>query len=47
MLQRDVRLMDVALSLGFVSHAHFSDTFRARTGLTPSDWRRENCRHDA
>ena len=47
MLQRDVRLMDIALSLGFVSHAHFSGTFRARTGLTPSDWRRENCRPDA
>lgn len=47
MLQRDVRLMDIALSLGFASHAHFSGTFRIRTGLTPSDWRRESGRHDA
>jgi AraC-like DNA-binding protein len=47
LLQRDVRLIDIALSLGFVSHAHFSGTFRARTGLTPSDWRRGNRRYDA
>ena len=32
-------LTAVALELGFASHAHFSATFRARTGHTPSAYR--------
>jgi AraC family transcriptional regulator len=44
MLQRDDRLVDIAQSLGFASHAHFSGVFSARTGLTPSAWRRAHCR---
>lgn len=31
---------DIAASLGFSSHAHFSGVFRRLTGVSPSDWRR-------
>jgi len=36
-------LTGIAIELGFASHAHFSATFRARTGQTPSAYR-ENAR---
>jgi len=34
-------LTSIALELGFASHAHFTAAFHARTGSTPSDYRRE------
>ncbi len=42
MLSDDKSLTEVALELGFASHAHFSATFRARTGHTPSGYRRQS-----
>lgn len=33
-------LTDLALSLGYSSHSHFSANFRAAFGMTPSDARR-------
>ena len=36
-------LSEVALQLGFSDHAHFSTSFRRRTGMTPSRYRME-CR---
>lgn len=35
-----VSLADMALGLGFASHAHFTTVFSARTGMTPSAYRR-------
>jgi AraC-like DNA-binding protein len=32
-------LTALALELGFADHSHFTNTFRAETGLTPSAWR--------
>ena len=40
MLSHDAPLTTLALELGFASHGHFSATFHARTGLTPSEYRR-------
>jgi AraC-like DNA-binding protein len=37
-------LTSIALELGFASHAHFTAAFHARTGSTPSDYRREPAR---
>jgi AraC-like DNA-binding protein len=34
-------LGDVGLACGFATQAHFSTVFKARTGLSPSQWRRE------
>lgn len=36
----DASLADMALGLGFASHAHFTTVFSARTGITPSAYRR-------
>ncbi len=33
-------ITDLALELGFSSHSHFTATFRAVLGITPSDYRR-------
>lgn len=41
----DAPLTAVALESGFASHAHFSAFFRARTGVTPSHYRKT--RHPA
>lgn len=38
----DFTLVDVALTLGFSSQAHFTSTFRRFTGSTPYQWRRTN-----
>jgi transcriptional regulator GlxA family with amidase domain len=35
-------LIDIALSCGFSSHAHFSNTFRHVIGVTPSEYRRSH-----
>jgi len=40
LLAGDVSLTTIALELGFASHGHFTATFHARTGVTPSDYRR-------
>ena len=34
-------LTSMALELGFASHAHFTSAFHARTGMTPSAFRRD------
>jgi AraC-like DNA-binding protein len=37
------KLVDVALSVGFQTQAHFTTVFKRFTGTTPHQWRRENC----
>jgi AraC family transcriptional regulator len=37
----DIPLIQVALEVGFQSHAHFSTVFRKFTGTTPGKWRCE------
>lgn len=37
----DAALVTIALDLGFSSHAHFSASFHAFTGMTPSEYRRQ------
>lgn len=39
LIERKLRLIDIAHALGFSSTAHFSTVFRQETGLTPSAWR--------
>lgn len=36
----DATITDVAISLGFATHAHFSAVFRMRVGVTPMEYRR-------
>lgn len=36
----------IALESGFASHAHFTSTFRSRTGITPSEFRRGSSVHN-
>jgi AraC family transcriptional regulator len=38
---RDQSIGQIALSAGFADHSHFARTFKARTGVTPSEYRRE------
>ena len=38
----DKRVSDVAMETGFFDHAHFIRTFKGKTGLTPTQYRR-NC----
>jgi AraC family transcriptional regulator len=38
----DMPLVDIGLSAGFPSQAHFSTTFKRETGLTPGQYRRAN-----
>lgn len=40
LLAQDAPLTTLALELGFASHGHFTATFHARTGFTPSEYRR-------
>jgi AraC family transcriptional regulator len=40
LLAHGAPLTMLALELGFASHGHFTATFRARTGSTPSEYRR-------
>ncbi len=35
-----VRIVDIALDLGFSSQAHFTEAFRRAVGLSPAKWRR-------
>ena len=41
LLQKDRRILDIALDLGFSSHEHFSRTFKETFGLTPDDYRKD------
>lgn len=40
-LETDKRLVDIALDFGFVSHEHFSRTFKNTFGMSPSQYRKE------
>lgn len=40
LLQKDSRILDIALELGFTSHEHFTRTFKETFGMTPEEYRR-------
>lgn len=40
LLEHSVELVEVASTLGFSSHGHFSASFKAEYGVTPSEFRR-------
>lgn len=40
LLQRDKRILDIALDLGFTSHEHFTRTFKETFGITPNEYRK-------
>lgn len=42
--ETEERLVDVALSVGFQTQAHFTTVFKQETGETPRRWRMANCR---
>jgi AraC-like DNA-binding protein len=42
MRDSDVPLSEIALAVGFSDQAHFSNTFRRATGMTPTQWRKEH-----
>lgn len=39
LLQKDRRILDIALELGFTSHEHFTRTFKDTFGMTPDEYR--------
>ena len=41
MRKRSTPLIDIAVACGFSSHAHFTNVFRSKLGMLPSQYRRE------
>ena len=39
LLQKDTRILDIALDLGFSSHEHFTRAFKDTFGMTPEQYR--------
>ena len=39
LLEKDRRILDVALDLGFATHEHFTRVFKKTFGLTPEEYR--------
>ncbi|WP_125141285.1 AraC family transcriptional regulator [Clostridium transplantifaecale] len=39
LLQKDRRILDIAVELGFSSHEHFTRTFKSTFGMTPEEYR--------
>lgn len=40
LLNKDKRIIDIALDLGFTSHEHFSRSFKQAFGMTPDEYRK-------
>ena len=40
LLQKDKRILDIALDLGFTSHEHFTRSFKDTFGMTPDEYRK-------
>lgn len=40
LLKKDVRIIDIALEHGFLSHEHFTRAFRSTFGMTPGEYRK-------
>ena len=43
LLNKDQRILDTALDLGFSSHEHFTRCFKETFGITPEEYRRSPC----